>query len=487
MFLRAVLVALVAVLATVVNRPCLVADRVGDQEFCKDLMAGGACGMFPTVSSLACGKTCGFCPRRDPAKPLNWKQIDRVHWSNLSYASFLEHYKEKATPVIIEGWLDEHPKMAAWSLERMATECGDAPVHCVQRRAAALEMIMGMVASSARGTQVLDYYLTWRFGTTLAKELERARTKVDLKSFVAHTLSKKVSGVAFQSLFDYAASSVTVNDFPAAELCLPLAEDLALPEWGTRETLVFSDQAGEDRRVIPNVFIEADGGRAYPAHQHGRDLSHNFQVMVQGGKRVVFWPFRDRAHLYPTTVTTENQEEIFLAEGVHRRFDLFPAMAEAEALEATLATGDLMYIPCKGIHVFESVGPSLGIRFAHHDALSGACGRELQEAGSTSQMPDYVDYVHSLQSVKTPEGRKPPATLPELLADIARTGHGVSDDAVRKVRAHGGDGGGGEELNARDQAQKRHGLTRHAEDAPKEQEEEDRQVKSSQELLSGRT
>ena len=347
MILRAFAVALVSVVAAVVYRPCLVSDRVGDISVCNGIMAGGACGMFPTFSALMCGKTCGFCPRRDSSKPLNWRQIDRVHWSNFTYDYFVENYKEKSTPVIIEGWLDQHPKMAAWTLQRMASECGDQTVHCVQRRAAALEMIISMVSSSELASMALDWYLALRFGTTLTKELARAKTKVDLRTYVEHTLSKKVTGVAFQSLFDYAASSITVNDFPAAELCPALAEDLALPEWGTRETLVFEDQASEDRRVIPNIFIEPDGGRAYPAHQHGRDLTHNFQVMVQGGKRVVFWPFSERRHLYQTAVTTENQEEIFLAEGIHHRFDLFPAMAEAEALEATLRTGDLMYIPCK--------------------------------------------------------------------------------------------------------------------------------------------
>ena len=115
----------------------------------------------------------------------------------------------------------------------------------------------------------------------------------------------------------------------------------------------------------------------------------------------------------------------------------------------------------QGIHVFESVGPSLGIRFAHHDALSAACGRELLVEGSTSQMPSYVHYVGRLRSVSTPRGRKPPATLPELLADIARSSHGVNDDSVR-----GGQPAGPEHLDARVLAQRRAGLTRLEEEAP---------------------
>lgn len=71
------------------------------------------------------------------------------------------------------------------------------------------------------------------------------------------------------------------------------------------------------------------------------------QVMLQGAKRVVVWPYSERRGLYPSAVTTENSDELFLAEGIHRRFDLFPAMRNTEAYEATLATGDLMFVPCK--------------------------------------------------------------------------------------------------------------------------------------------
>jgi hypothetical protein len=39
-------------------------------------------------------------------------------------------------------------------------------------------------------------------------------------------------------------------------------------------------------------------------------------VLLQGEKRVVFWPYSERDKLYKTVVTTEHEEEIYLAEGV---------------------------------------------------------------------------------------------------------------------------------------------------------------------------
>lgn len=140
---------------------------------------------------------------------------------------------------------------------------------------------------------------------------------------------------------------------------------------------------------------------------------------------MVFWPFEEKDHLYMTKISTENHEEIFLAEGIHHRTDLFPEMARAKAFETTLNTGDLMYIPCKGIHVFESLGASLGIRFAHHDRMSSDCAQELEDAGSHSQNSIYVDYLKELENIMTPEGELPLDTLAELSHDMKRGSLGV--------------------------------------------------------------
>jgi hypothetical protein len=43
------------------------------------------------------------------------------------------------------------------------------------------------------------------------------------------------------------------------QMCEEFANDLVLPEWSTRESLLFPDKF-EDRRFSPNIFIEPDGG-----------------------------------------------------------------------------------------------------------------------------------------------------------------------------------------------------------------------------------
>jgi hypothetical protein len=47
--------------------------------------------------------------------------------------------------------------------------------------------------------------------------------------------------------------------FLKIQMCEEFANDLVLPEWSTRESLLFPDKF-EDRRFSPNIFIEPDGG-----------------------------------------------------------------------------------------------------------------------------------------------------------------------------------------------------------------------------------
>jgi hypothetical protein len=141
--------------------------------------------------------------------------------------------------------------------------------------------------------------------------------------------------------------------------------------------------------------------------------------MLEGAKRVVFFPYSQRHLIYPIPfITTENKDEIYMAEGIHRRFDLFPNMAKAEAYEGIINEGDLLYIPCMGIHVFESVGPSLGLRYASMDALGAKCGRDLEATGSKSQMRHFVNYASTMKEFSTSE-ENTATTLKQLREELS--------------------------------------------------------------------
>lgn len=185
----------------------------------------------------------------------------RVHASSINYETFFKSYKNKSTPVIIEGWLSQHPRLQSWNLSRLATECGNQPVQSVQRRFQALinikNKVPGVVARA-----ILDTFLLSRFNSTLDNEIKKANGTVDLKSFidsVQHLPARK--GTSFSTIWDYITSSITINDFPAESLCPAFANDIFIPELSARETLHFDFPLTQDPMIHPVVFIEADGGR----------------------------------------------------------------------------------------------------------------------------------------------------------------------------------------------------------------------------------
>ena len=129
--------------------------------------------------------------------------------------------------------------------------------------------------------------------------------------------------------------------------------------------------------------MEGPGARAYTTHQHGLDLTHGLQLVVEGRKKVMWWPYEEREKLYPLGpgLTTEGLDEVFMADPWAPRHR-FPSLDIAEAWEAELGPGDLLYVPPVGIHLFESVGISFGVRFRYFDDLLFAANEELKNLWS---------------------------------------------------------------------------------------------------------
>jgi hypothetical protein len=44
---------------------------------------------------------------------------------------------------------------------------------------------------------------------------------------------------------------------------------------------------------------------------------------LEGEKEVVWWPYEQRSALSLSRITTEDNDEIYFAEGIHRRCDTF--------------------------------------------------------------------------------------------------------------------------------------------------------------------
>jgi hypothetical protein len=244
---------------------CFVSQNiVSEHSVCTTLLNGGVCAMVPWMTRLLCPMTCGWCEKGENKVENNiqtnkkWKQIDKVHISNITYEEFLEKYKKPGIPVVIQGWLEAQPSMVAWGWDKLEEVCGDRNVSLVQRRAHVLSDIQKEVSKSSVLSWVLDTYLWFRFDTSLEKLILEANRKVTVRELLARIKSEKVD-VDFRSPLDYLGSSFSVNDFPVASICPEFARDLMLPMFSVKESLHFH-KPELDRRQSPNIFIEAHGG-----------------------------------------------------------------------------------------------------------------------------------------------------------------------------------------------------------------------------------
>lgn len=107
-----------------------------------------------------------------------------------------------------------------------------------------------------------------------------------------------------------------------------------------------------------------------------------------------------------------------MAEGTNHRFDLFPSMKQTNAYEGIVNKGEMLFVPAIGIHVFESIGPSLGIRYMNLDQLSSKFGRQLLKLKSKVISTSFVEYLESLTNFIEEDDEKVPTTLYELQKQI---------------------------------------------------------------------
>jgi hypothetical protein len=107
-----------------------------------------------------------------------------------------------------------------------------------------------------------------------------------------------------------------------------------------------------------------------------------------------------------------------MAEGVHHRYDLYPNMKNTEAFEGIVNKGEMIFVPIIGVHVFESEGASLGIRYMNHDQYSPGFGKQLLQMKSRTVTKDFVGYLEGLDPFHEDNNDNVPNNLEELLNQV---------------------------------------------------------------------
>lgn len=115
------------------------------------------------------------------------------------------------------------------------------------------------------------------------------------------------------------------------------------------------------------IWAARGGSRAYPAHQHVFP-EMIIMVILHGTKRLAHWPASERKLLYenPTIGKTYNKDvgdTIFMADPFHPDLDRQPLLRQARSVQGYARAGDVVVLPCSGIHLLESVTDTIAISF----------------------------------------------------------------------------------------------------------------------------
>uniref|UniRef100_A0A7S1U632 JmjC domain-containing protein n=1 Tax=Phaeomonas parva TaxID=124430 RepID=A0A7S1U632_9STRA len=137
------------------------------------------------------------------------------------------------------------------------------------------------------------------------------------------------------------------------------ATEAAWRRWAVKEVQLERDDFGGaaiDELIMPMLWLSQPGVVAQ-AHY---DKSHNFVTQVLGNKRwLIFPPFQHfRLYQYPHLHPSYKQSQVDFAAPDLKRF---PSFRGAQALEAEVGPGDVLYMPPYWFHRVETTEMSLSL------------------------------------------------------------------------------------------------------------------------------
>lgn len=240
-------------------------------------------------------------------------QIERR--SELSRADFVRVF-EGRTPVVVEGCGGE--ALARWDPRYLVDTVGQAR----------LELLDGVYSARARQQ---GFVRPRKVACTLEEFVQSLLRGESDRGYLFNTESS-----VFRTNPDAPQFAVGWGRAPNPAL-VPLARDLALPDWVAPESLVYA-----------GLLL---GGVAHTAPLH-YDLGGEAKALIQirGRKRVLLFPPSEAGRLYfpswfeesPPPFRVPHATEVDLEAP---DFERFPALAAARGVEAVLAPGDALYWP----------------------------------------------------------------------------------------------------------------------------------------------
>jgi len=232
-----------------------------------------------------------------------------------------EHFDpESGVPVVIENAIAGWPALATWSPEYLAARIGDVRIK---------------YKVSANGAHP-------NFHAATMKEMFATET-ASIRELIADITADASGRKLFTGDEKFVLrrrDGVTTIDPELA----PLLDDVQVPRW-----------IPEDRLYTIWSWISGANVRTW-LHYDNNDC-HNLNAQITGEKTcILIHPDQtERVALFPrggaNPATNCSQIDVFAPDQAR-----FPAFADVPALHASLAAGDLLFIPALWLHAFEHLG-----------------------------------------------------------------------------------------------------------------------------------
>jgi lysine-specific demethylase 8 len=232
-----------------------------------------------------------------------FESVRRVHRPSREGFAALARSDE---PLVLEGALTDWPAIGRWTPESLRERIGDARMqtYVVENRSVVLDAKRGFRIEEMR---VADY--------------------------VARALA---GGAPTHYL------RAPLEAFP-----MELREEIGIPEYCANALYL--------RR---NIWFSAPD----TVSRLHFDLLHNLIAQLHGEKEFLFFPFRERANLYPHSLLSA-MPQFSRVDLEDPDFRAFPRFAAAKGMRCVLQEGDLLYLPSRVWHHARSIGPSITVNF----------------------------------------------------------------------------------------------------------------------------
>jgi hypothetical protein len=226
-------------------------------------------------------------------------------YEDISKEEFLQGYKQKHKPVVMEGITKEWRAREKWSLEYFESLGGDREVNLYDSKPSTDYKLQH--AAEARMT-LKEYFKILREGEN------------DLRMF----------------FFDI------LREIPS------LRDDFSYPEMGLKFF-----------KKLPVMFIA--GNNAKVQMHFDIDYADIFLCHFGGKKRVIFFPPEQTSLMYHVPYSFSAYHGVDFA---NPDFESYPALKHLKGYETTLNHGDVLYIPPGWWHyiIYEEIGYSIAIR-----------------------------------------------------------------------------------------------------------------------------